>query len=78
MTKLILGPMIGGLNDTQAYIWGRADGPGILHAWVGRNPDLSDLSQPTAESLREAQLFIKKKYKHPAYWASFVLTGDYR
>ena len=51
MTKLILGPIVGGLNDTQAYIWGRADGPGTLYAWVGRNPDLSDLSQPTAQSL---------------------------
>ena len=51
MTKLILGPIIGGLSDTQAYIWGRTDGPGILYAWVGQTPDLSDISQPTARSL---------------------------
>ena len=51
MTKLILGPMIGGLNDTQAYIWGRTDGPGTLYAWLSQNPDLTDLGQPTALSL---------------------------
>ncbi len=51
MTELILGPIIGGLSDTQANIWGRTDSPGILYAWVGQTPDLSDLSQPTARSL---------------------------
>ena len=30
------------------------------------------------DALRQAQLFIKQRYKHPAFWASFVLTGDYR
>lgn len=42
MTKLILGPIIGGLSPTSAYLWGRADGTAMLHAWVGRQPDLSD------------------------------------
>ncbi len=31
-----------------------------------------------ADSLRQAQLFVKKRYPHPAYWAAFTLTGDYR
>jgi alkaline phosphatase D len=39
---LILGPIVGGLSDTQANLWGRADGPGTLHAWLGSQPDLSD------------------------------------
>ena len=30
------------LFRSSAYLWGRADGPGVLHAWLGRNPDLSD------------------------------------
>jgi hypothetical protein len=47
MAKLTLGPIIGGLSDTQAYIWGRTDGPATLYAWVGQKPDLSDLAQPT-------------------------------
>ena len=42
MTKLILGPLVGGLADTQAYLWARADGPATLHAWLGQQPDLSD------------------------------------
>jgi alkaline phosphatase D len=50
MTKLILGPIIGGLNDTQANIWGRTDGPATLYAWVSRYPDLNDLHQPTSQS----------------------------
>lgn len=31
-----------------------------------------------AESLRKAQLLVKKMYAHPSYWAGFALTGDYR
>lgn len=42
MTSLILGPIIGGLSHTRANLWARADGPGILHAWLGFAPDLSD------------------------------------
>jgi alkaline phosphatase D len=51
MTNLILGPIIGGLTDTETYIWGRTDGPATLYAWIGQKPDLSDLTQPTAKSL---------------------------
>jgi alkaline phosphatase D len=42
MADLILGPIVGGLTDTQAYIWGRTDTPAILHVWLGYKPDLSD------------------------------------
>jgi CHAT domain-containing protein len=31
-----------------------------------------------AESLRKAQLLVKRLYPHPGYWAGFNLTGDYR
>ncbi|MBT3511209.1 MAG: tetratricopeptide repeat protein [Nitrospina sp.] len=31
-----------------------------------------------AESLRKAQLLVKRLYPHPSYWAAFNLTGDYR
>ncbi len=31
-----------------------------------------------AESLRKAQLLVKKLYPHPSYWAGFNLTGDFR
>jgi len=51
MSKLLLGPIIGGLADTQAYIWGRTDGPATLYAWVGKKSDLSDVPQPTGQSL---------------------------
>ncbi|VAX32844.1 hypothetical protein MNBD_NITROSPINAE05-1011, partial [hydrothermal vent metagenome] len=30
------------------------------------------------ESLRKAQLLVKRLYPHPSYWAAFNLTGDYR
>jgi alkaline phosphatase D len=42
MTQLILGPIIGGVSATGANLWGRADGPGRLRAWLGRQADLSD------------------------------------
>ncbi|MCH8157065.1 MAG: CHAT domain-containing protein, partial [Nitrospinae bacterium] len=31
-----------------------------------------------AESLRKAQLLVKRLYPHPSYWSGFNLTGDYR
>jgi alkaline phosphatase D len=42
MSKLILGPIVGGLSHTKANIWGRAAGEGSLHAWIGHQSDLSD------------------------------------
>jgi len=42
MTELILGPIIGGITSTGANLWGRANGPGRLHAWLGQEADLSD------------------------------------
>ncbi len=42
MTRLILGPIIGGITATSANLWGRANGPGRLRAWLGQKADLSD------------------------------------
>lgn len=42
MTKIILGPIVGGLSPTNANIWARTDGPATLHLWLGEKPDLSD------------------------------------
>ncbi len=42
MTRLILGPIIGGVSSRSAYLWGRCDGPATLYAWLGKDPDLSD------------------------------------
>jgi CHAT domain-containing protein len=32
---------------------------------------------PRAEALRKAQLLVRNLFDHPAYWASFKLTGAY-
>jgi alkaline phosphatase D len=42
MNELLLGPIIGGLAHDHAHLWGRTDRHGVLHAWLGRQPDLSD------------------------------------
>jgi phosphodiesterase/alkaline phosphatase D-like protein len=42
MEGLILGPIAGGLSHKRVNLWGRASGPGILYAWIGRSPNLSD------------------------------------
>ncbi len=42
MQELLLGPIVGGLSSQRAHLWGRASGPGTLHAWLGSKPDLSD------------------------------------
>lgn len=50
MTELLLGPIVGGVSSSRANLWGRASGPGRLHAWLGQQPDLSD-ARLAAESL---------------------------
>ncbi len=42
MGKLILGPIVGGLTHRSAFLWARAGKPGVLFAWLGSRPDLSD------------------------------------
>jgi phosphodiesterase/alkaline phosphatase D-like protein len=42
MANIILGPIIGGLSYDKAFLWARMDGPGVLHVWLGKKPDLSD------------------------------------
>ena len=42
MSSLILGPIIGGLSAEGVNLWGRADGAGILHGWIGQQADLGD------------------------------------
>ncbi len=48
--ELLLGPLVGGVHDQGANLWGRARGQGVLHAWLGQQPDLSD-AQLAARSL---------------------------
>jgi alkaline phosphatase D len=50
MSELLLGPIVGGISHRRANLWGRAEGPGILHAWLGQQPDLSD-ARLAAQSL---------------------------
>ena len=40
--RLILGPLIGGLSDRSANLWGRSSAKGVLYGWLGRKPDLRD------------------------------------
>lgn len=35
-------------------------------------------STSKAEALRKAQLIVKRRFPHPAYWAGFTLVGDSR
>jgi phosphodiesterase/alkaline phosphatase D-like protein len=54
MSELLLGPVVGGLSHRRANLWGRADGPGVLHAWLGQQPDLSD-ARLAGQSLQLAE-----------------------
>jgi hypothetical protein len=44
---LLLGPVVGDLSHESALLWGRAEGieegKHSLHAWLGEQPDLSDV-----------------------------------
>jgi alkaline phosphatase D len=42
MAELILGPIVGGLAANRVHLWGRADAPATLYAWLGEQSDLED------------------------------------
>ncbi|NIQ00935.1 MAG: CHAT domain-containing protein [Nitrospinaceae bacterium] len=84
-----LGEIVGGdelIGLNRAFIYAGT------HALVSSLWRVSDIStavlikhfyrnytvQNKGESLRKAQLLVKKLYPHPSYWAGFNLTGDYR
>ncbi len=39
---LVLGPLVGGLSHNSVNLWARTDGPAMLYAWIGQQPDLRD------------------------------------
>lgn len=41
-SNLILGPIVGGLSDSSANLWGRANRPGVFRAWIGEAEDMRD------------------------------------
>ncbi len=47
---LLLGPIVGGLDESRVHLWGRADHLGTLHAWLWEAGDL-DGEPLTGESL---------------------------
>ncbi len=82
MTELLLGPVIGGLTHDSAYLWGRADGPSVLHAWLGRNPDLSDArltgtSLPLSSDTGFAGVAVTKELQpNSRYYYALTLSGS--
>ncbi|MBM2839110.1 MAG: hypothetical protein HW415_1735, partial [Deltaproteobacteria bacterium] len=82
--KLTTGDEIIGLN--RAFIY--AGAPSIISTLWRVNDAASAMlvkrfyryykKSDLAESIRLAQLAVKGYYPHPAYWAGFGLTGDYR
>ncbi|HLB05649.1 MAG TPA: CHAT domain-containing tetratricopeptide repeat protein, partial [Thermodesulfobacteriota bacterium] len=82
--KLTTGDEIIGLN--RAFIY--AGAPSVISTLWRVNDAASAMivkrfyrnykNNDLAESLRLAQMAAKEYYPHPAYWAGFGLTGDYR
>ncbi len=82
--KLTTGDEIIGLN--RAFIY--AGAPSIISTLWRVNDAASAMlvkrfyryykKSDLAESIRLAQIAVKEYYPHPAYWAAFGLTGDYR
>src|SRR3990172_6480046 len=76
---MILGPIIGGLSDTKANLWGRSDRPGILFAWLATKRDLSDTKKKGFAPLGEATGFsgmVTLEHLQPATRYYFALTLD--
>ncbi len=81
MTGLYLGPIIGGLSSTRAHLWGRAHATGVLHAWLGKEPDLRDARlAATSLSLTNETGYagvapIQNLTPNTQYYYALTLTG---
>ncbi|QPJ66624.1 MAG: CHAT domain-containing protein [Candidatus Nitrohelix vancouverensis] len=64
-----------GTHSLMSSLWRVSD---ISTAVLTKHFYRNYASNDKAESLRKAQLLVKSFYPHPAYWAAFSLTGDYR
>jgi len=60
MPEIVLGPLVGGLSHNSVKLWARADGSGMLHAWIGQEPDLSDAQHAGAALLVDAAGFAAR------------------
>ncbi len=67
-----------GVRSTVATLWSVND-QSTADAMVKFYRHLLQADDNRAESLRQAQLFLlnQEKYKHPYYWAPFVLIGNW-
>ncbi len=78
-SRMILGPIVGGLSATHANLWARADRPGILYAWLATRKDLSDAKRKGFTPLGQATGFagivsIDKLQANTKYY--YTLTLD--
>ncbi len=78
---LLLGPLVGGLHHTGANLWARAGGPSTLHAWLGRQPNLSDARpagkpQPlTGQTGFAGQVTVRGLEPNTQYFYTLTLGG---
>ena len=63
-SRILLGPLVGGLSHSSANLWARADGAGMLHAWLGQKPNLSDARHAGAALTVAAAGFAAKVRVH--------------
>lgn len=78
-TKMILGPLIGGLSHSGVNLWARADSASTLCAWLATQKDLSDAYLAGSTKLTDAAAFagivaIKKLKPETTYY--FALRLD--
>ncbi len=79
MTRIILGPLIGGLRHNSVNLWARADGDGMLYAWIGQKADLSDAKLVGASLLVAAAGYAARVPVHgleptTTYYYTLTLT----
>src|SRR5262245_47547070 len=81
MANLILGPLIGGLSHSGVNLWGRADSPSTLHAWLATRRDASDAFLAGRTKLMEDNAFagivqVKKLKPETTYYYALRLDNQ--
>jgi CHAT domain-containing protein len=70
---LVRGFLYAGANRVISTLW-EIDDEATSKLMVSFYKDLK-AGKPKAESLRTAQLGLRKDFPHPRYWAAFQMTG---
>ena len=73
-TKLLLGPLVGGLTHNSVKIWGRASGAATLHVWLLDGGQVTQVDKTRVDGKTGFAGVVEIKDLQPEAWYRYALT----